>query len=393
MLKSSFFSHDKVVQHQGIFYKQIGLFQAVALIVSGTIGAGVLGIPYAVAQVGLFPGVLYIVGLGILMLGLNLLLAEAVMAAKHRFQIAGLAGKYLGRPAKVLMTIIFYTISFGALVVYLIGEGQVLSALFGGAPIWWSIFFFSICAFLIFLGVQAIKSVEFFLTLGILIVIILIALWSTPHVQWVNWQGVDLAKILFPYGIILFAFHGTGTIPQAYTLLSDHRLFQKAILISAFVCITFYLIFTIAVVGVTGTATTEIATIGLGKVVGPIMLLFGNIFAALAMGTSYLMVGLSLRDSLSWDYKLSQATSFLLVSIVPLAIFLGGIRGFTQAIDLIGGVFISLELLLIVWIYLRVDKILQASRPRHGFRPLLLLVAFLLLAFSFGGVYSVLKLF
>jgi len=45
-----------LVQHQGIFRRRLTMFEGVALIVSATIGAGVLGLPYAISKVGLLIG-------------------------------------------------------------------------------------------------------------------------------------------------------------------------------------------------------------------------------------------------------------------------------------------------------------------------------------------------
>ena len=74
-----------VVNYKGVFLKQIGLFEAVALILSATIGAGVLGIPYTVSKVGLGVGLFYIVFLGILLMTLNLLVGEVVALQKASF--------------------------------------------------------------------------------------------------------------------------------------------------------------------------------------------------------------------------------------------------------------------------------------------------------------------
>ena len=49
---------SEIINIKGIFHKKISLFQAVFLIVGGTIGAGVLSIPYAVSKVGLIVGIL-----------------------------------------------------------------------------------------------------------------------------------------------------------------------------------------------------------------------------------------------------------------------------------------------------------------------------------------------
>jgi hypothetical protein len=60
-------SANAVVQHHGIFRRQLSAWEVVALIISATIGAGVLGLPYVIAQVGIGIGLVMIVLLGGLM--------------------------------------------------------------------------------------------------------------------------------------------------------------------------------------------------------------------------------------------------------------------------------------------------------------------------------------
>ncbi|PIZ93656.1 MAG: amino acid permease, partial [Candidatus Magasanikbacteria bacterium CG_4_10_14_0_2_um_filter_41_10] len=49
-------SLSDLTMHQGIFRPRITLFEGIALMLSGTIGAGVLGLPYAVAKSGVLIG-------------------------------------------------------------------------------------------------------------------------------------------------------------------------------------------------------------------------------------------------------------------------------------------------------------------------------------------------
>ncbi|HYE60230.1 MAG TPA: aromatic amino acid transport family protein [Candidatus Kapabacteria bacterium] len=382
-----------VVEHQGIFRRQLSLFQAVALIVSGTIGAGMLSLPYAIAKVGIGLGVTYIIAIGFLMMGLNILIGDVAMRTKQSFQLAGLARTYLGPAGQFLMTALMYSMLSGVLVVYIIGEGDALSALFGGSPLRWSLLFFTVASLCIVLGMRTVKTVEMVLSMAVLLVILLLTSISVPSVDLQHFQYIDVANIFFPYGIILFAFHSTTTIPEAYSLLRNkEHMFHRAIVIAGLIVMTVYVLFTTIVVGVTGPGTTEIATIGLGSAVGPLVGTLGNIFAVLAMGTSFLIVGLAFRDSLQWDFRLPSPLATLLVCGIPCMIFLLGIRGFASAISIIGGVLMSTELLLIIWIYLRARKT-GIEIPGYPIPHVWALVVVLLLAFSAGVVYSVINLF
>ncbi len=62
---------QKIILHQGVFKPAASVADAIFMITGMTIGAGVLGVPYVVAQVGLKVGIIYIVVLGLVMLFLN----------------------------------------------------------------------------------------------------------------------------------------------------------------------------------------------------------------------------------------------------------------------------------------------------------------------------------
>lgn len=383
-----------LVKYRGIFHKELSVFEAVALIVSGTIGAGVLGIPYAVSKVGLGIGLLYVVGIGLLMLGLNLLVGEISVRAGKKLQLAGLAHKYLGKVGGWTMTALLYTMIFGALLAYIIGEGETLAALLGGSSFFWSSVFFIFGTIVIYLGIKTVKTTELFLSLLIFVVVILIAGLSAPHLECSNFRYTDFAYLLFPYGVLLFAYHAANVIPEAHSIMmKKEKNFKKAIVISTIITIVVYALFAVAVVGVTGAQTTEIATIGLGQVLGKAGFVLGNVFAMLAMGTSFLVIGLSLRDSLSWDYKVPKIMAVSIVCGVPFLLFLFGLRQFIAVIDMVGGIIISLELLLLILIYWRAKQMSKLKKKKFQVHHAALLIAVLILAFTVGAIYSIAKLF
>jgi len=397
MFKYKYHSLDQenpVVNYKGVFLKRISLFEAVALILSATIGAGVLGIPYAVSKVGLGIGLFYIVILGLLLMSLNLMVGEVVARTKGEFQLVGLAKKYLGRWGGYFMSMIIYSMSFGILVVYIIGEGNTLANIFGGNAAIWSLLFFIFGAIMVSIGLETVKKAELILSLGILVIILLIAGLSAPHVEVQNVSYSNWVNLLLPYGIILFAFSGAASIPEAHAILKNRDGdFKKSIIIAGLVTIVAYSLFTLAVVGVTGSETTEIATIGLGAKAGRAMFLFGNLFALFAMGTCFLMGGVSLKDSLIWDYKMPRLSATLLVCGIPLLIFSLGLRNFIEAIDIVGGVFVSLEMLVLILIYWRAKTLGHLSPSKYKLHNVWLVMIPLIVALTIGVVYSVVKLF
>lgn len=383
-----------LVQHKGFFRRRLTMFQGVALIVSATIGAGVLGLPYVVAKVGLSIGLLYIIILGFLMIGMNLLIGDIAVRTRGNLQLAGLARKYLGWVGEVMMVTIKYLSGAGVLVIYIIGTGEALQALLGGSSFQWSIVFFIVGAVFIYNGINSIKVIDFFLSLGILTIILAISGFSWPHIDMMNFQYYDLAYAFLPYGVILFAYNGDAAIIESHSILSDsNKSFKSSIVIAGLISIITYVLFSIIVLGVTGNQTTDIATIGLGEKIGPVMLILGNVFAVLAMGTSFLTIGLSLRDSLAWDYKFKHKSAALPVIFIPLIIFLLGLRQFIEAINIVGGIFVSLEILIIILIYWRAKTKGDLDPGKYKLHHTLILVILLLIALTIGAIYSIVNFF
>lgn len=383
-----------LIQYQGIFRKQIGLLEGVALIVAGTLGAGILGLPYAVAKVGSLIGILSIVVLGFLVMGFNLLLGEIAVRTKGEFQLVGLAKRYLGPTGKWVMTVLIYLVMFGVLDIYVIGEGESLAALFGGEAYVWSIIFWGLGTFFVYIGLRIVKILDFLLSLLIFAVVLIISLLAAPYIHVVNLSYSDPSNFLLPFGVILFAFSAGGSVLEAHGLLAkDKSYFKKAIIIAGSLLILIYSLFTFVVLGILGKGTTEIATIGLSSKIGESMLIFGNIFAALIMLTAFLTTGLQFRHSLSWDYKLPRPLSTVIACGVPLVIFLLGLRSFILMIDIVGGVFLTTEMLLIILIYWQAKKKGDLPAGSYGLRYAIPIIVLLIAALFVGGVYSVVKLF
>ncbi len=343
----------KIILHQGVYKPAASVADAVFMITGMTIGAGVLGVPYVVAQVGLKIGIVYIVVLGLVMLFLNLILGEIAVRTNESLQIPGLAGKYLGKWAKYVLSAVIIFGSYGALLAYIIGEGQSLSALFGGNPVAWSVVFWGLASVVVWRGLQTIKTVEKVLSIIVISIICGLSFYLLKDFKIANWVYSDLSKIFLPYGVILFALNGTSAVVEAHALLPrSQNHFKKALIIGSLIPVAVYILFALAVVGATGLQTSEIATIGLGAKFGEGVLVLGNIFAILAMSAGFIGTGIALKQTFVWDSKINKVLAEFLVISVPVLLFMAGIRQFISILSVAGGVFIGIEatiLIIVCW--------------------------------------------
>jgi tyrosine-specific transport protein len=315
--------------------------RAVALLVGTVIGAGVLGIPYAITKSGFLTGLVTIIILALAILMLNLFFGEITLRTPGKHQIPGYAEKYLGKYGKIIAMVGLFFGIYGALTAYMIGEGEALSAIFGLNPFIFSIMFLLLTSIFVYRGLKTITESELVvasIVIGLALLVSLFAFFS-GKLDISNLATFNPQNILLPYGVILFALHGSAAIPEMREYLArDKKRLKKAIIIGSVIPAIIYIIFAAAVVGVTGIDTTEVATIGLGNYFGGSMIVLGNLFAIFAMFTSFLVLALAMKESYMYDYKIKPFLSWLLTISIPLIVFLVGMKSFATVLS-IGGAF------------------------------------------------------
>jgi len=384
---------EEIILHQGVYKTQASVGEAIFMITGMTIGAGVLGLPYVVAQVGLITGLLYIVGLGLVMMFLNLMLGEISIRTNQELQLAGFAGKYLGRWAKIILSITIILSSYGVLLAYIIGEGEVLAALFGGMPAFWSVLFWVFGSVMVWFGLQTIKKVEKWLSLGVIFIITGLSIFLLKKFNFENLAYFNPVNLFLPYGVVLFALHASPAIVEAHALLpGSQKHFKKAIIIGTLIPICVYLLFVAATVGFSGQNITEVATVGLSRQFGPFIAVLFNLFAALAMGTGFMGIGIALKQSFVWDHGVNKTLAEVAVIFIPILLFALGLRSFAEVLDVVGGLFISIEAILCVLIFTAAKQKGDLPADRYGLKYYWLLVVPVLVVFSVAAIYSVIKI-
>ncbi len=326
-------------------------YKAISILTGTTIGAGVLAIPYVVAKAGFLTGLLDIILLGIVILTINLSVGEIVLRTKGKHQLTGYAEKYLGKKGKIIMTLTMVVGIFGALLAYIIGVGEALGAIFNLNAFWFSLGFFVVAAALLYFGIKSVAESELLLTglvLTLILIISFVCIFS-GKISLSNLSEFNLMKIFIPYGVILFAFIGASSVPEmAEVFKKNKKNFRKCIIIGSLIPLFIYSIFALSVVGVFGTKVTQIATLGLGLEFGKVIVVIANLFATFAMTTSFLTLGLALREMFDYDYKLSNFSSWAITCFIPLIIFSFGFKDFIKVIGTTGVVAGGIEGSLIV---------------------------------------------
>lgn len=366
-------------------------YKGASILIGTVVGAGILGIPFVVAKAGFLTSLITLLGIGIIAMLMNLSMGEITLRTKGNHQLTGYAGIYLGRWGRRLMAFSMIFGIYGALLAYMIGEGHVLSQLLGLDQFIWSIIFFAVGALIISGGIKYIEKTEFALVAVEMIIfaVIILLIFTSKNLSLANISEFNMKKMLIPYGVILFAYLGTSSIPSIKEeMINNLRDFKKALIIGSVVPIIIYLLFSLGVVALTGKATTQIATIGVGNMLGNYAVIVFNIFAFITLSTAFVSLGFALKEMFIYDFKMNKRLSWLLVISVPLIIFLSGIAEFTKTLEITGAISGGIAGVLIVLMYLKSQK--RGNRtPEYVLKLHKWLVWVAIIVFLIGALFEV----
>lgn len=305
-----------MVSKKEIFNKK---FWAATFTLIGTvIGAGILGLPYVFSKSGFFVGLFWVLFLGAIIILSKLYLGEVILRTKATHQLPGYAEKYLGKWGKRFMVFEMIFGVYSAMIAYLIGEGQSFSKLFTGGigyALFFAIAFWLVMTVLLREGLRGLKKVESWGVLAILLIVVGMFIWYVPGVKIENVNSFDINYFFLPFGVVLFALLGFSAIPELKReLKGSEKLMKKAIFIGALIPIIVYILFSFIFVATLGQNVPEVATLAFGKIV----ILLG----VFTMLTSYFVLSFALKDMFIFDFNYSKSKTFILVSIIPLIIFI-----------------------------------------------------------------------
>lgn len=371
---------------------------ATATLIGSIVGVGLFGIPYVSVRAGLWVGLMYIAVLGVVMLTIHLLYGEIEERTEGNHRLTGYAQIYLGIWGKWIVGALVLIAGYGGLLVYLIVAGVFLDIIFPGSatPYLWTLGFWLVGSFAIWRGLRMVAWGELVMTVALVATMLIIVGKGIGHIVpgHLVGTGSSFADFFAPYGVVLFSLMGINAIPEVRAILGKHDggRFKWVIIIGTLVPVLLYVLFTIAVVGVSGVATTEEAIRGLAPFLGSTVAKIGAIFGFLAVATSFLIFSINLKNTYVYDWGVGKLGAFLLVVFLPLVLFLLGMREFIIIVGITGALLGALSGPVIVWLYMRARK--SGSRtPGFVFSPPKALLYMIGAIFILGGAYEIVKFF
>lgn len=384
----------------GFFAKNRTLI-AITTLIGTIVGAGILAIPYVVAQSGFLFGLIITIALGLALLLVNLMTGEIVLRTKKQHQLTGYAGKYLGRWGKRLMMFSMAFSIYGALTAYLIGEGEALKAIFRwGDALWYSIIFFAVVFLIIYRGIKAAGKAEFLLIGLLFIIIIFIGIFSYDNIDADHLTTVNMLKFFAPYGVVLFALMGFPAVPEMQEVLeAEKQKMKKAIIIGSLIPIVLYIFFAFVVIGIIGLENFEllepnqrIATIALSIYSSPILGIFANLIAVLAMFTSFLTLGIAMMEMYEYDYLFPKPFALALTFVIPLAITMFKLSTFITIIAITGAIAGGLQGIIIIATFWKA-RTYSEREPEYRLSAHKVIGSALMLIFAAGIVIELIRMF
>jgi amino acid permease len=372
-------------------------YEAVATLTGCVIGAGILGIPYVVSKSGFWIGLFWMILLGFSVLVMNLYLGEIALRTKGFHQLTGYAEKYFGKKGRFFMTISMFLGIYGALLAYIIGVGESLNAIFPSITAFnFSLIFFAVVSIIILFGLKWVKNAELFFGAALLIVVSVIIYYSfvSKHFNLSFINFTSWPNFFLPYGVILFAYLGEAAIPEMREeLLKKEHLMKKAIIVGSIIPIIVYVLFSFTAVSVLDGNISEVSTISLGKVLGFWMLVFANLFAIFAMTTSFMSLGLALKEMYEYDYHLNKYLSWFVTILLPLVLFVFGLTSFINTLWISGSFAGAINGVMIVLMHWKCKTLRSGRKPEYSIRKSYVVGTFLIIIFVIGAIYQIASVF
>ncbi len=367
------------------FFNQLIL--PAALLSATIIGAGIFALPFVFQKAGLIAGLFYLLIFSAVFVLIHLRYADIISKTAENHRFAGYAETYLGKSGKwlaILMTIVGMIFT---LTVYLILSKSFIAILLPFLPDVYKILIFWLLGSLaIFLGIKNLALSEFFITLGIGAIILVIFIFGLNNLGQTisSVPFFNLKYIFLPYGAVLFALSGRAAIPAVLGYFRRNNLppdkIKSSIILGTLFPAFIYAVFVLAILTLSNNVVSQDSVSGLiGRLPFWILEILG-ILGIISLWSSYIVIGRDVKKSLGYDLNLPKLLIALTVVFTPIILYLSGFQNFLELVGLTGGIFMGLEGIFIV--SMRQKAVQKKS-----------LLDYVLLAIFIGGIiYSIIYL-
>ncbi|WP_211823710.1 tyrosine transporter TyrP [Proteus terrae] len=316
---------------------------SVFIVAGTTIGAGMLAMPLAAVGIGFSTMMLLLIGLWLLMSYTALLLVEVYQYNDPHTGLGSIAKRYLGVGGQVITGLALLLLMYALTTAYISGAGELLSAALSSwidheLSVTQGIIIFTVIGgAVVGIGTTSVDMINRLLFTAKVFFLIFMLVVMLPHVESVNLTSMPVAQglILAAIPVIFTSFGFHGSVPSIVSYMNgDIKKLRIIFIIGSAIPLVAYILWQIATLGAIPTNTfmgimaqqsglNGLLTAIRDVVATPRVNIAVNLFAALALATSFLGVALGLFDYLADLFKRSnRATgrmqSSLLTFVPPL---------------------------------------------------------------------------
>lgn len=315
-----------------------------SLLFAGTIvGAGILGLPYALSQSGFIGGtIIFLAGTFFAYLS-AIYIGTLVYMENKEVSLYSICRSHLGANVGYLTLAGILFSSYGAMIAYPLAIGTMLNCLLN-IPLWLGTgIFIALIGLLLTRNLGTSNKFNALVTTVLVLLLIWVMVKSIPAIESNNYLSFYPSKMFDAWGIVIFAFSGHIVIPSVlYYIKTNLNNGLRVLKFGLFLVAALYFFFFTIAIGVMGTEVTPVATLGLGGYVSTTVALIGQVFAILAILTSAFGIGISLKLTFQEMFEINSKSSLALI-IIPVLLFdiylstMGG-DAFIKVINYAGGI-------------------------------------------------------
>lgn len=341
--------------------KGLTVFEAASVVAGYGIGAGIMAVPWMVAQAGLWQSLLVMaLAYGVSVL-LHLMIAQLALGSSSGsaggFQIVEIFRAWLFRGRlRDALTWAFFVLMFLVLTLnlaaYVSGAGDIVAGLGGLPPRLGGALFSVLAAGVVVLGLKALGVSEKIAVVSMLLLFgALFAGTMTVPFQPLPLAGSLGARTLALFGVVMFCLASFFAVPQVVEGLKDRpQKVRGAVLLGIGLNLAIVLLVTFLAL-VASREVTQVAIVGWAGAIGRWASVLGSVFFLLALLTTYWSISFALRTIVQERLRLGVVPAWLLATLPSIALALTGVTGFLGFVRLAGGAIALLVALLLVPAY------------------------------------------
>ncbi|MEK7463448.1 MAG: aromatic amino acid transport family protein [Patescibacteria group bacterium] len=367
-----------------------------ASILSGSIiGAGIFSLPFVFNEFGLLAGFVSLIVFAFFYALIYFIYADVVLRTEGEHRFVGYSKIYLGKSGFVASIFVGLVQLLLVMTIYIILAPSFTQLIFGGSYVSHLLFFWLVGSLMMLFNTRKIAWFEFLIVSGILSIIFLVFFFGVNNadvsfVQNFNFNINSLGVL----GPVIFALAGVMVVPEVVAYFRESasplKFLKRSLLLGSFLPALAYIVFVLGILGFSKNVSPDSIS-GLAGSAPEWLIVFLGCLGFLSLASSYVLVSLNTRHIFEYDFSLSANLSKFLVIFIPPALYFLGIRGFTEVISFTGSIFIPLEIILLILIWIKANKL----RPTNDFFDSEITKAtlpFLLVMFLIVLVYEIIKI-